>query len=135
METGPGAFSHIHTLAINQQVRPGSIPTHTHSTDENKDHTHTDTEPNHRNIPEHTLVDLNHTSRLSGSDLATQIFVYQSRQPIVMSQWFYTLSDDRSLVAPSLNTRRLVPISCSLFFFLHGLNRQVLLCKFVIYFV
>ncbi len=41
METGPGAFSHIHTLPINQQVRPGSIPTHTHHTDENKAHTQT----------------------------------------------------------------------------------------------
>lgn len=68
METGPGAFSHIHTLAINQQVRPGSIPTHTHHTDEDKDHTH-------RNI--HTLLDVDHTSRLSGSDLATQFFVYR----------------------------------------------------------
>lgn len=41
IETGPGAVSHIHTLAINQQVRPGSIPTHTGHTDEHKDHTHT----------------------------------------------------------------------------------------------
>lgn len=81
METGPGAFSHIHTLAINQQVRPRSIPTHTHHADENKDHTHTDTAPNHRNIPGHTLVALGHTSRLRGSDLATKIFVYQIWQP------------------------------------------------------
>lgn len=56
-----------------------------------------------------------------------------SKQPFGMSEWFffYTWSDDCSLVAPSQNTRRLVPISCSLFFPL-GLNRQVLLCKFVI---
>lgn len=72
METGPGAFSHIHTLAINQQVRPGSIPTHTHHTHENKDYT--DTTPNHRNIPEHTLLHLDHSSCLRGSDLATQFF-------------------------------------------------------------
>lgn len=89
METGPGAFSHIHTLAINQQVRPGSIPTHPHHTDENKDHTHTDTAPNHRNIPEHTLADLDHTSRLGGSDLATQIIVYQIWQPSDVSIAFY----------------------------------------------
>lgn len=79
METGPGAFSHIHTLAINQQVRPGSIPTHTHRADENKDHTnthsHTHRGSNHRNIPEQTLIDPNHTSGLSGSDLATQILI------------------------------------------------------------
>lgn len=106
METGPGAFSHIHTLAINQQVRPGSIPTHTHHTDENKAHTHTDTAPDHRNIPEHTLGDLDHTSSLRGSDLATQIFVYQIWQPLVMSQLLYTLGDDCSLVAASANTRR-----------------------------
>lgn len=120
METGPGAFSHIHTLAINQQVRPGSIPTHTHRTDENKEHTHTDTAPNHRNIPEHTLVDLDHTS-LSGSDLAfPNLFVYQIWQPSDVSIAFSTLSDGCSLVAPSTNTRTLVPISCSLFYIFMG---------------
>lgn len=46
--------------------------------------------------------------------------------------FFFTLSDDCSPVAPSVNTRRLVPISCSLSFFLNGMNQQVLLCEFVI---
>lgn len=96
-----GPFPHIHTT----QMKTKAIHTHVHI------------EPNHRNIPELTLVDLNHTSCPSGSDLTTQFFVYQSRQPIVMSQWCYTWSDGCSPVASSLNTRRLVPISCSLFFF------------------
>lgn len=43
METGPGVFSHIRTLAINQQVRPRAIPTHTHHSGEHKEHTHMET--------------------------------------------------------------------------------------------
>lgn len=97
-----GPFPHIHTT----QMKTKAI--------------HTQTQPNHRNIPAHALADLDHTSRLSGSDPATQIFAHQIWQPIVMSQSLFTLSDDCSPVAPSLNTRTLVPISCSLFFSFMG---------------
>lgn len=79
METGLGVFSHICTLAINQQVRLRSIPTHTHHMEENKEHTHGDTEPNHRNIPEPIQYI---TTPLSRSYPAAHISVYQSRQPI-----------------------------------------------------
>lgn len=106
-----GPFPHIHAT----QMKTKPI------------HTDTDTVPNHRNVPEHTLLDLHHTCCLRGSDLATQIFVHQIRRPSDVSIAFYSLSDKCSLVAPSLNTRRFVPISCSLFC-LHGMNWQVLLC-------
>lgn len=135
METGPGAFSHIHTLAINQQVRPGSIPTHTHYTDENKDHTHTHTQTQ-------SLITEISQSTLYWISTTPLVLVDQTWQPYFLSIkatysdvsvvcFFFTLGDDCSLVAPSPNTRRLVPISCSLFF-LHGMNRKVLLCEFVI---
>lgn len=133
METGPGVFSHIHTLAINQQVRPRSIPTHTHHSDEHKEHTHTETRSLITETSQSSL-DLHHTSRLSGSD---HISVHQSRQPLVTSQLLLLFgviiifTDDCSPVAASPNTRRLVLIGCSLFI-LVGMNLQELLWEFVV---
>ena len=87
METGPGAFSHIHTLAINQQVRPGSIPTHTHHTHENKEHTHTDTVASHRKHPgAHFSSSRPHLSSQRIRPGNPNFFVHQIWRPIVTSQ-------------------------------------------------
>lgn len=80
--------TYTHWPLINKSD-PWSIPTHTHRYVENKEHTHTDTDPNHRNNPEHTLVRLDHTSRLTGSELATQMFVYEIWQRCDVSIAFY----------------------------------------------
>lgn len=95
METGPGVFSHIRTLAINQQVRPGSIPTHPHRSDEHKGHTHTHThtELNHRNIQ----------SSLAGSP------------PHLSSQWITPASPYFCLSKPTAFSD--VSIVASFFFF------------------
>lgn len=63
-----GPFPHIHA-------------THTKT----KARAHTHPALNHTHIPEHTLLDLDHSSRLSGSDLATRIFVHQICRPCDVS--------------------------------------------------
>lgn len=76
METGPGAFSHIHTLAINQQVRPGSIPTHTHH--RRKQRPYTRSASNHRHMPERIPSHLASRQIRPGNQC---VFVHQIWQP------------------------------------------------------
>lgn len=72
--------TYTHWPLINKSDQ-GPFP-HIHSTQMKTKTLHTDTGPNHSNIPEHTLLDLDPTCCLSGSDLIpTQIFVYQIWQP------------------------------------------------------
>lgn len=64
-----GPFPHIHTVP----TKTKTIQTRTRS--------------NHRYIPEQILIEPNHTSGLSGSDLATQILTRQSN---LLGCLFYT---------------------------------------------
>ena len=112
--------TYTHWPLINKSDR-GPFP-HIHATQMKTKSIHTDTVPNHSNIPQHTLQDLHPTCCLSGSDLVlSQCFLSIKSGRLVMSKLLFSfiLSDDCSLVAASENTGRSVPISCSL----HGVNR------------
>lgn len=99
-----GPFPHIHTT----QMKTKTIHMHAH--------THS-----------HTLITEISKSTLYWITATPLVLVDQTWQPIffvsikatyseVSIVFFFTLSDDCSLVTPSLNTRTLVPISCSLVF-------------------